>query len=333
MPEDQTQPQLIISLLDAVYPAFALLAGMELDLFTVLDDKPRSLGEIAETLRVQASKLRPLMYVLVVSGLISEENGFFRNTPEAQQFLVRGKPAFLGETHKLTSNNWKRILETAATIRNGGPLAEYDYHSGQEELVSILRGLYPGTVKDAHTLLNLFDFSDKKSLLDIGGGSGGLAITLVKAIPNLQATILDLPAVTPITMQFIQEAGLEGRIVVESVDAVREQISGTYDVVLARHLFQVLSEDNNRALLRNIAGAVQPGGLLFIIGWVLNDSRKSPKKTVEYNLILLNGYEDGQAYIESEYKGWLSEAGFESFQRVVLPNGDSIICVRKSAQK
>ena len=64
---------------------------------------------------------------------------------------------------ELTQGNWARILKTAGTIRNGGPLAEFDYHSSQDELVGIFRGLYPGTVVDAQRLIEQHDFSTFKT--------------------------------------------------------------------------------------------------------------------------------------------------------------------------
>lgn len=330
MSDDALQPDLISRLLDSVYPSFALLAAMELELFTLLDGHSKSLNDLADALQVNPEKLGPLLYALTVAELLVEEDAKFSNSIEAQKFLVQEKPAYLGDMQGLISNNWKRLLDTASMIRNGGPLAEYDYHSGQDELVAILRGLYPGTVKDAQALMGLYDFSDVKSVLDVGGGSGGLSISLVEANPNMRATVLDLPSVTPITRQFIEEARLEDQISVDSANAVTEKVSGSYEIILARHLFQVLSAKDCRSLLRNISHAIQPGGMLFIIGWVLDDSRLSPKKTVGYNLILLNGYEDGQAYTESEYKSWLEEAGLEDINRTALPNGDSIIMARKT---
>jgi hypothetical protein len=47
------------------------------------------------------------------------------------------------------------------------------------------------------------------------------------------------------------------------------------------------------------------------------------------NLIYLNVYNEGQAYTEREHKEWLKEAGFEDFERKILPDGFSLIRARK----
>jgi len=285
-----------------------------------------SVEDLADMLGVQGNKLSPLLYALVVAGLLIVEDDLFSNTDEANHYLVRGKSDYLGGLQGLTSNNWRRLLKIAGTIRAGGPPEEIDYHSpSQEEMVTLFRGLYPGAVSDAHTLMQYADFSSCKSLLDVGGGSGALAIAIAQANPQLKAAVLELPSVIPITRQFIGEAGISDRVAVLAGDAVRDSLPGSYDAVLARHVIQVLSEEDSRTLLSNIATVLKPGGMLYLMGWILDDSRISPENIVGYNLVLLTAYQDGQAYTESEYRSWLVEAGFAEFKRVVMPDGASII--------
>lgn len=330
MSQAPPQPHVIGRLFDAVYPSFAMLAGMELDLFTCLRNGPLGVEELADALGVHGDKLRPLLYELIVARLLRVEDDLFSNTDEANHYLVRGTPTYLGGLHGLTSSNWGRLLTTAGTIRAGGPLAPIDYHKpSQEEIVKLFRGLYPGAVSDAHYLMQVADFSSCRSLLDVGGGSGALAITLARANPRLDATVLELPSVATITRRFIDEAGISDRVTLLSGNALRDSLSGAYDVVVARHVIQVLSETDSRALLSNILSVLKPGGLLHLIGWVLDDSRFSPPNIVGYNLVLLTAYQNGQAYAESEYRTWLLEAGLTEVERLVAPDGTSFIRARK----
>ncbi len=64
----------------AVYPSFALLAGMQLDVFTPLQDGPLTAEEVAQALGVSPAKLRPLLYALVVVELLTVDGGRFANT-------------------------------------------------------------------------------------------------------------------------------------------------------------------------------------------------------------------------------------------------------------
>ena len=324
----------INQLLEGVYPAFALLAGMELELFTFLGDDAYNAEQIASALSVQTHKLRPLLYALVVARVLTVENDLFSNTAETNTYLVKGKPDYVGGTHKLLSSNWGNILKTAATIRSGGPTHTYDYHDmSQEELTAIFRGLYPGAVTDARRLMKQHDFSTCQTLLDVGGGSGALTITITKHHPHLRATVVDLPLVTPIAQQFIEETGVSDQVDTQNIDVVQEELSELYDVIVARHVAQVLSEEENQKLVNNLASALNPGGTLHLIGWVLDNSRLTPQKTVNYNLILLNGYQSGQAYTEAEYYYWLNAADLEAPERIVYSDGTSIITARKPTSR
>jgi SAM-dependent methyltransferase len=327
------QPKTITELFKAVYPSFAMLAGMELDLFTQLKDGPLNVEQISKAIGVQAIKLRPLLYALVVAGLLTVQDDLFSNTPEADHFLVRGKSAYLGGMLELASYNWAKIFKTAATIRAGGPLQLFDYHSStaQDELMVLFRGLYPGAVVDANRLMAQHDFSTCKTVLDVGGGSGALAIAIAQANPHLKATVVDLPLITPITRQFVEEAKATDRVEILTADLINDTLLGSYDVIVARHVIQTLSVDDSRALLRNLSTILMPCGVIHLIVWILDNSRLTPQKTVvEGGLVLLNNYADGEAYTEQEYYDWLDEAGFEAFDRVVMSDSSSILTAYKA---
>jgi hypothetical protein len=114
MPTDTTPPQptTIQTLATAVYPAFAMLAGMQLDVFTPLKDGPLTATQQATALRVTAEKLSPLLYALVAAYLLTVEGGRFANTAEADHFLVKGKPTYLGGRHENFSDMWATLLQT-----------------------------------------------------------------------------------------------------------------------------------------------------------------------------------------------------------------------------
>src|SRR5919198_6653116 len=202
------RPDTIEKLASAVYPAFAMVAGMQLDVFTPLKDGPLSVEHLAEALAVHPRKLRPLLYALVAAELLTVEDERFSNTPEAAHFLVRGQPAYLGDTYEGRLLRWQATLHTAETIRMGVPQAKVDYAAmSPDQLEPWYRGIHDEAVAAAHMLLAQHDFSSARHLVDVGGGSGGLALTVAASYRQLQATVVDLPTVTPITQRYVQEAG------------------------------------------------------------------------------------------------------------------------------
>jgi SAM-dependent methyltransferase len=149
-----------------------------------------------------------------------------------------------------------------------------------------------------------------RTLVDVGSGAGGLAVTLTQAYPQLRATVVDLPTVTPITSKLVAEAGAADRVTVVAADVVRGPVPGTYEVAMVRELLQVLSAAEAQRVLQHIGVALIPGGRLFIIGQILDDTHTTPLEAVGFNLIFLNTFEAGESYTEGEHRAWLQAAGF-----------------------
>jgi len=315
----------------SVYPPFAMLAGMQLDLFSPLTDGPMSAEQIAETLGVDCAKLKPLLYALVVAGLLNVEGELFSNTDTANRFLVKGGPSCVVDIHEQLSDLWSAALKTAESIRTGMPQASHDYASmSKDELQQFFRGQHPYAIEYGRDLIARYDFFSYRTLLDVGGGSGGLAIAVTDAIPNIQATVVELSTVTPVTQHFIDEAGAGERIKVISADVVHDPLPGSYDAAVMTAFLQVLSPDDARCVLKNVSSVMNPGGEIYIRGGgIIDNSRTSPPELASFNIVFVNVYDEGQAYTEQEHKEWLEEAGFEGFRRIILSDGGSIITARK----
>jgi hypothetical protein len=69
------------SLRYAADSAFAMLAGMQLDVFTPLKDGAKTPENIAKALGTNSPRLPLLLYSLAAAGLLHEEHGHFSNTP------------------------------------------------------------------------------------------------------------------------------------------------------------------------------------------------------------------------------------------------------------
>ena len=314
----------------AVWPSFALLAGIRLDLFTPLKDGPLSVEQIADKLGVRADKLKPLLCALAAAGLLQAENGLFSNSREANRFLVRGLSSYRGGKHEVLLNNWQAGLHTAESIRTGAPQTKLDFSGASAaELETFYRSNHAQALRRGRELAATYDLSAHRSLLDVGGGSGGLAMAVTQTHSRIQATVAELPTVAPITRRIIEEAGASERVQVQSIDVLNENLTGAFDAAVLSSFIQVISRDQARRALQIIGKMVSPGGAIYIRGDIVDDSGISPLGSVMRNLVYLNIYDEGQAYTEREHREWLKEAGFEDFERKILPDGFSLVRARK----
>ena len=121
------RPEVISELQRAGMSSIAMMAGMQLDVFTPLKDSPKTLEQVAEAIEVNPRKLRPLMHALVVAGLLNIDDGLFRNTSEADHFLVKGNLAYMGGLSSLLSFQWSAMLNSAESIKTGVPQSKIDF--------------------------------------------------------------------------------------------------------------------------------------------------------------------------------------------------------------
>jgi hypothetical protein len=168
-----------------VYPSLAMLAGMQLDVFTPLKDGPMTEEALAQALNVQPRKLRPLLYALINAELLSLDGDRFSNTQEAHVYLVRGRSAYLGNAHELYSDLWSATLQAGRSIRANAPQVKHDFElMSDKELAASFRGLHAGALATGRQLSTAFGFDALQSLLDVGGGSGGVAIAACQSCSN-----------------------------------------------------------------------------------------------------------------------------------------------------
>jgi len=326
------RPDTINNVRFSVDAAFAMLAGMQLDVFTPLTHGHMTVEQIANAIAIPPTRLRLLLYSLVAAGLLTEQDGRFSNTEESNHFLVKGLSSYLGGMHTSLSRNWVWNLKTAESLRTGVPQAKVDFsNSPQQEIEKFLRTMNARTVAAAHSLSEKYDFSATRTLADVGCGGAGLALAMAKANPQMQVTAVDLPSVTPIAQKIVEEEKAMDRVEVIAADVLGGPLPGSYDVVISRALFQVFSPEDVRLAVKNVGAAVNPGGTIYIIGQILDNSRTSPPEAVGFNLIFINVYDAGEAYTEQEHRDWLTDAGFVDIERAdfFLADGLGIITARK----
>jgi ubiquinone/menaquinone biosynthesis C-methylase UbiE len=331
MASEPIQPTTIQNLHDSFHKSQAFLAGCQLDVFTALHETPLTADELAERLGCDPRRLSRLLYYLVPTGLLTVSNGRFANTPEADRFLVRGQPGSLIGGTALTTAIWTSEARTAESVRAGRAVANHDYSVlPPEELLDIFRSLDLGARAKGEWLASTFDFTRCHRLVDVGGGSGGLAAALTKRLPNVQATVADLPSVIPVTRQFLAETGAAERVETIAVNLRAEPLPGTYDAAALSHFTQLFDDDEAGTVLDRVGAALNPGGTIYIMGFLLDDTRHAPESALWFNFAAISFYQRGAAHTETEYRTWLKDAGFTDIEvRWGQPIGDVIVARKR----
>jgi len=136
--------------------------------------------------------------------------------------------------------------------------------------------------------LGLRDLSGPKTLLDVGGGSAIYTIEAVKSNPNLSGVVFELDNIKPLTEEFVDEAGLSGRITVCPGDFFTDEFPEKMNYVLFSNILHDWPDETNLELLKKSYNCLEPGGQVIISELLLDDDvRNSTSASTSMNIIML----------------------------------------------
>jgi SAM-dependent methyltransferase len=182
-------------------------------------------------------------------------------------------------------------------------------------------------MQNAPRVAPLIDLSGRRRLLDLGGGPGTWAIHFCMQNPALEAVVYDLPATRRFAEETIVRFGLAERIGFVAGDFLANGIPGGFDVVWLSQILHAYGPDQCEIILQKAVASLEPGGVLLVQEFILNDDRSGPLFPALFSLNMLVGTSAGQAYAEGELCAMLAAAGLRNVRRLAmeLPNGAGII--------
>jgi predicted O-methyltransferase YrrM len=307
-------------------PSRCLLTALELDFFTAVGSGA-SATDVANRVGTNLRATEMLLNVLVSLRLLEKKDGVFLNTPRSARFLAEGSRDSARDGLMHIANLWPRWSALTDCVRTGQPAKKEprDESAVHAFIAAMDRNAREGTL----AVLQAVGTENVRRILDLGGGSGAYAIAFAKAVPELQAEIMDLPEVVPLTKEYIRKLGLENRITVRSGDMLSDPLGQDYDLVLLSAICHMFSPEQNRALFRRAYDALSPNGRLVIRDFILEPDKTAPRFGALFSLNMLVGTQGGSSYSEPEYAAWLRDAGFTKVDRVRLPGPSGLMVAEK----
>jgi len=310
------------------WSACALHAGVKLDVFTPLAGRAHTSPELAGVLKADARGLSMLLNALAAMELVVKRGDTYAATPFAAEFLAKTSPGYLGyiilhHCHLMAS--WVHLEDA---VRSGGPVRERLSH-GDDEAVreSFELGMFNLAMQAAPRIVPHIDLAGRRRLLDLGGGPGTYAIHFCLHNPDLTAVDYDLPSTRRFAEQTIARFGLADRVTFAAGDFLAEDVPGRYDVAWLSHILHGEGAAGCAVILEKGVAALEPGGMVLVQEFILEDTRDAPLFPALFSLNMLLGTPSGQAYSKGEIFAMLSAAGVRDVRRLplVLPNGAGII--------
>ena len=316
--QEELSPRPLMRILGDFANSQILDASIEYDFFTLIHKGFQTADEVAREAGTNPRATRIVLDSLIASALIEKKDGRYTLLPVSEAFLVRGKPAYIGDFRHVALALWDGMAKLKESLKTGKPLSRMD--TGNELAVweKLVVGIIPIAEPVAKALCDILRIGmDRKGLrvLDIAGGSSIFGMTIFARDPSAQVTQLDWPNVNAVAKKLNRERGLEGKIRFidgEHRSAVLE--SHYYDLVLASNFCRFESPKGNQELFRKAYDALKPGGKLVVNDFLPNEERTGPTFALRFSVYTLTHTPEGECWALSQYSDWLKTAGFNSIQ-------------------
>lgn len=311
----------IRGMVNAFQKSRILLTAFELDIFSVLNDTELTSAELAGRCNTDIKNTDRLLNALCALDFLVKENNKFRNSPMAEQYLVKGNPLYLGGLmHSVHLwNAWSNLTQSVITGKPAAPEAIND--RGNNWLVAFIAAMHDRACQQAAASVALLNLDGVKHILDLGGGSGAFAMAFVNAREGINATVFDLPNVTPITEKYIKDNGFTGRIITLTGDYTRDDIGKGYDLIFLSAIIHSNSCEVNEELIAKCAAALNPGGQVVIQDHIMSEDRTQPLVGAIFAINMLVGTQAGDTFTSTEIKAWMKNAGLSGFILQPAPQG------------
>jgi acetylserotonin N-methyltransferase len=311
-------PQIVPELLDAFRRSKTMFAAVELGLF---EATPITAPAFASLANADPRATELLLDACVSLGLLTKSEATYTNTEESENYLKRSSPHTLAGYALYSSNVlWRLWDHLPDAVRQGshrwpqafqmeGPIFSHFFKT-EEAMRTFLTGLHGFGMLSSPQAIAAHDLSHVQHLVDLGGGTGHLALAFLDQHPTAQATVFDLPNVIPLTREFTQN-----RVQTIAGDFFTDPLPPADCFALARILHD-WSPPKIHTLLSRIHAALPPNGLLLICEMLVNPDRSGPTRAMMQSLNMLTCTE-GQERTATEYDSLCKAAGFRQTKAIV----------------
>ncbi len=311
-----------------------LMVAVDLAVFDFLE-KPRSAVETASWLKANDRATGIFLNGLAALGLLVKEVDYFRNNEIASRYLVRGKDDYRGAIIKHMEHTWDRGWnDLQNTVLVGRP-TEADPEKwldakparDEEEVRAFICGMDAIARDMAPMVTAALDLKNASRLLDLGGGPATYAIAFVRAHPQLQATVFDLPIPITIAQERIGKQGLVDRINTLAGNFLEDDIGRGYDFIWVSQILHSHDEKQCHLIIGKCVQALNAGGTLAIHDFYLNKDGASPPGAAMFGVHMLAVTPRGRAYTWGEVAEWMAAAGLSPAAHIRYNDGEASILV------
>jgi ubiquinone/menaquinone biosynthesis C-methylase UbiE len=330
--KDSSYPPLALSqIMFGTWIAQAIYVTAFLGIADLLKDGAKDINELAQSTDSQASYLYRILRALASVEIFNEVEPYkFALTPMAEYLKsnipgsLRGLAIMLGDEW-----HWRCWGDIINIVKTGTPPLKrlyqaddtFKYFADNPKSAAIFNDAMTGWSKYSHTaILDVYDFSGIKTIVDVAGGHGVLIAAILAANPKMRGILFDLPHVISGAKNLLETEGVSNRCQMESGNFF-ELVPDNGDAYILSHILHDWDDECCIQILNNIRKAISKGGRLLVVEGVVPPGNE-PHLSKIMDIEMMIFYPRGKERTQMEYRQLFEAGGFHLNR--ILPTATSI---------
>ena len=316
-------PAATLELLLGAWVSQAIQVAAELGIADALRGEPLPLDDLARHVDADPDALQRLMRALIGRGIFRQQpDGRYDLNPLADTLRsdaptsMAGAALFFGS--KQHREHWSLLAESIKTGAPSVPVLRgnefFDYLREDPGLAKLFNAAMTSASESAAaSIVGGYDFSAYPTIVDVGGGQGGLLAAILAATPAARGVLFDTPQVVAAAPALLGHRGVEDRVRIEG-GSFFDCVPAGGDAYILKMIIHDWPDAQAVTILRNVRAAAGAHATVLLLELVIPEhDRDFLGKWTDLETLLVAGSRERTA---AEYGDLLRQAGWR-MKRVV----------------
>lgn len=277
---------------------------------------PQTAADLAKICGVDADFLRRVLRYLASEGVFEQQAEDRFALTDLSHWLradvpgsMRPRAAFVGS--RISWPVWGHLLQAMQTGKSGMEMAygKTLFEVGRqdpESAATFNSFMAAQTAASVRALLDAYDFSTTREMVDVGGGRGALVAGVLQAQPQMRGILFDLAEVVSSAPPLLESAGVAERCRIIGGDFFQSVPAGA-DLYALKFILHDWRDADCVTILKNCRAAMAPGGRVLIIEHLVPEGTGPHfAKFMDINMMVMT--DGGRERTQAEFERLLGAA-------------------------
>lgn len=282
----------------------------QLGLANYMSDNPISVEQLAEKSNTNPELLSRLLRFLSAYKIFNFDQMGYSLTELSKPLRDDDSHSIREVLCMVDDSWWQAFSKFDVSLKTGKPAFYHQHHDhffnflskNPQKQATFDQGMAKLSTYDDDTIIKSYNFSKLASIVDMGGGRGGIIRSIAKHYPHIKSILFDTPAV----INQLNPNDFPPQVTLLAGDFLKEIPCA--DAYLFKGVLHDFNDTTMQNILTNCAQQMPKKSTLFIAEQVLpDDNDPHPNKTMDILMMVLLG---GRQRTLSEWQQHIEPLGF-----------------------